>query len=106
MSAAPDGRLRLVSVPGPWSAAIVPVSVFPVPEAERSRLRLALQTWCASCAARLQLTSSTWLQMNQFHLDDGARKMSANGRAWLPVTGLGVWPDRDPPRLWTANDFQ
>ena len=44
--------------------------------------------------------------MSQFHLDGGAQKLSANGRAWLPVTGLGVWPGREPPRLWTRGDFE
>jgi hypothetical protein len=43
--------------------------------------------------------------MTQLHLDHGAQKLSANGRAWLPMTGLGVWPDREPPRLWTSDDF-
>jgi hypothetical protein len=56
--------------------------------------------------ATKNLVAGTWLQMNQLHLDRGAQKLSANGRTWLPMTGLGVWPDREPPRLWTKDDFE
>lgn len=69
-------------------------------------LRSGLQKWCTDICATRNLAGSAWLQMNHFHLDRGAQKLSANGRNWLPVTGLGVWPDREPPRLWTKGDFE
>ena len=97
--------LQTISVPEPWTAAVIPVSGFPVPEDERFRLRESLAEWCAEVAGKNKLTASTWLQMNHMHLDQGAPKLSANGRTWLPMTGLGVWPDREPPRLWTKADF-
>jgi hypothetical protein len=95
-----------ISTPEPWTATLIPVSDFPVPEDERSKLRDALGDWCARLAGNNNLAPSTWLQMNHFHLDQGAQKLSANGRTWLPMTGLGVWPDREPPRLWTKADFE
>ena len=97
--------LQSIPAPEPWTAAVLPVSSFPVPEDERSILREKLAEWCAEVAGKNQLTASTWLQMNHMHLDQGAPKLSANGRTWLPMTGLGVWPDREPPRLWTKADF-
>jgi hypothetical protein len=95
-----------VPVPEPWTAVVVPVSAFPAPEDERAELRSALRGWSAKLAARNKLIPGTWLQMTQLHLDQGAQKLSANGQIWLPMTGLGVWPDREPPRLWTRDDFE
>jgi hypothetical protein len=97
--------LQSVPVPEPWTAAVIPVSAFPVPEDERLRLREGLAEWCALVAGTNELTATTWLQMNHMHLDQGAPKLSTNGRTWLPMTGLGIWPDREPPRLWTKADF-
>lgn len=98
--------VKPVALPEPWSAAVISVSAFPVPEPERSLLRNALQRWCAQMMATGNLVAGTWLQMNHLPLDRGARKLSAHGKAWLPMTGLGVWPDRESPRLWTKDDFE
>lgn len=32
-------------------------------------------------------------------------RLSEHGREWLPALGLGVWPDREPPKFWTMDDF-
>lgn len=110
MSASVPSRRRelpvqRLSVPDPWGAFVIPVSAFPVPENERTELRSALAGWCSQIAAKHKLTPSAWIQMAQLPLEKSTSKLSANGRAWLPMTGLGVWPDREPPRLWRRADF-
>jgi hypothetical protein len=43
------------------------------------------------------------------HLDyegGGSMRLSSHGREWLPRLGLGVWPDRQPPTIWTKEDFR
>ncbi|HEV2401147.1 MAG TPA: hypothetical protein VGS27_29710 [Candidatus Sulfotelmatobacter sp.] len=40
------------------------------------------------------------------HKDGSAIKFSSKGREWLPKLGLGVWPDRPAPAIWTRDDFE
>ncbi|HEY6370007.1 MAG TPA: hypothetical protein VIX37_05470, partial [Candidatus Sulfotelmatobacter sp.] len=42
----------------------------------------------------------------QLHIGDGSARFSQHGREWMPALGLGVWPDREPPTLWTKQYFQ
>jgi hypothetical protein len=45
-----------------------------------------------------------FLQVN--HLGKaGSARLVERTREWMPEMGLGVWPDRDPPTLWTHADF-
>ena len=102
-----DGFRRIVPVPtsAPWAACILPVSGFPVTEKERELLRGAVVDWVLGMAAKERLTLATWIQMSPLHKSGGARMLSQHAKSWLPETGLGVWPDRDPPRLWRDDDF-
>lgn len=91
--------------PQPWEAFILPVEGFPLPEAQRRHLRGFIHQLVSSLTLRHQFTPTTWIEMSQIHHDDGSRILAANARAWKPQMGLGVYPDREPPRLWTKNDF-
>ncbi len=46
------------------------------------------------------------MQLNQLHLDDGVQRIGDHGREWIPQVGLGVWPDRPAPTMWTMDDFK
>lgn len=97
--------IQEIGVPEPWSAAIVKVGKYPIVHDERKYLNQKILRWWQPFASKQKLTSSTWIQMNALHLERGSNKLSENGRTWLPMTGLGVWPDREPPRLWSSKDF-
>ena len=93
------------SVDRPYTAAFLPVEQFPVDPRVRRELAENLIAWLEEMQAGTPLKSLTWLEMNKLPPDQGGPKVSANGRLWLPETGLGVFPHRPPPRLWSANDF-
>src|SRR5689334_17088497 len=38
---------------------------------------------------------------SQFPNRETTHLFSDNARKWFPQMGLGVWPHRQPPRLWT-----
>ncbi len=45
------------------------------------------------------------IQYNQLNRGGASRIMSANFMAWGIDNGLGYWPEREPPTLWTEEDF-
>ncbi len=45
------------------------------------------------------------IQYNQLNQGDASSIMSANFMAWGIDSGLGYWPEREPPTLWTEEDF-
>jgi hypothetical protein len=60
--------------------------------------RLAIEAW--------NLTPEFSIQVNCLHLGDGATRIQNNGRAWIPMIGLGIWPGRQAPTMWTDADFR
>jgi hypothetical protein len=57
-------------------------------------------------ASKLPLTHEVYLQMTQIERPAGPLLLSKNGPRWLPSPGVGVWPDKDPPRSMTARDLE
>lgn len=45
------------------------------------------------------------IQYNQLNRGNASSIMSANFMAWGIDSGLGYWPEREPPALWTEEDF-
>jgi hypothetical protein len=81
------------------------VSSFPVPEKELSVVRGFLAQLIASISTRDSLSSEVFIQFDQLNVGGAAQLLAAHGRQWMPETGLGVWPDREPPRIWSIQDF-
>ncbi|HUA84823.1 MAG TPA: hypothetical protein VMB85_13250 [Bryobacteraceae bacterium] len=52
------------------------------------------------------LTPDLFLQVAQLHLAGGSSIFAAEASEWNPTMGLGIFPDRDPPRTWTREDFE
>jgi len=98
-------RLAPVAAPSPWQAAVLPLSSFPVPEAELGPVRILLQKLVRAFATEGS-TLETFVDFANLHLADGAAHLSKHGRHWIPAMGMGVWPDREPPTGWTVEDFQ
>jgi len=98
-------RLRPIEVPKPWEAYLIPVSAMPVPDDERDSLRGVLSKLTTRAMQEWKLVAEVGLQVNQVHLEDGPDLLTKFGREWIPQLGLGVWPDREPPKGWTQEDF-
>jgi hypothetical protein len=95
---------RVVCAPRPWAAYVVPVSGFPLAEKDVEPLRRWLGQLTNAAAKRWSLFSEVFLQITQIHIGNGERRLPLYGRQWIPETGLGVWPDREPPALWTMDE--
>ncbi|HLH05058.1 MAG TPA: hypothetical protein VKX25_19980 [Bryobacteraceae bacterium] len=101
-------RLRLIPQPSPDSidTLLLPVSAFPVPTQELEILQhfvLGLYDYLRSHAA---LESAVFIQVEHLHRAGNAQRFSSNAAHWLPMLGLGVWPDREPPHSWTREELE
>ncbi|HUA20141.1 MAG TPA: hypothetical protein VMB25_15440 [Bryobacteraceae bacterium] len=98
-------RLIPIATPEPWQSAVLPLSSFPTPVEELGPVRAFVGELVRRLAASAP-TVETFIQFESLHLADGASHVSRNGRQWMPMMGLGVWPDREPPKIWTVEEFQ
>jgi hypothetical protein len=105
-SAREHPRVTFLEAPESFEAAFIPMDQFSAGSEDFRRLHLFLGGWIDKLAAQHHLTASSWIQMTNLHQGDTAQQLSKNGARWRPELGLGVWPDREPPRLWTQADFQ
>ncbi len=94
-----------VLLPAPWEGALIPVSGFPAPEDEARLLRQLVGEVARSLAQQWKLSSQVFIQLVPMLSGVGAPQVTENGRKWIPMPGLGVWPDREPPTLWTAEEL-
>lgn len=98
-------RLRQLRAPSPWEGALLPLSAFPVPEDELVPARAFLQRLVTELMRTSPLIE-TFIRFAHLHLGDGPSRLSGHGRLWMPMMGLGVWPDRKPPTTWTLEELQ
>ena len=97
--------LRGLELPSPFEAFVLPATKFPVPEREYSAIRGFLNKFMAMLTARWKLSLEVFIQLEQFD-DQAARDaFRPHAASWIPEVGLGVWPDRDPPAIWTQDEF-
>jgi hypothetical protein len=84
-------------------AYMLPVSGFPIPEGELHGARWLLDVLTSELTTRKGAVIDVFLQLFQF---SGAKdQLHRSAPRWRPKLGLGVWPDREPPSLWTREDF-
>ncbi|HZU08617.1 MAG TPA: hypothetical protein VFA02_01840 [Pseudacidobacterium sp.] len=91
--------------PGPFDAALVETGRFPDHEETPEFVRNELRPWLRKLAHEHSLQPAAWIQGADLHEGNAADLVRKHGAQWIPETGLGVWPDREPPRLWSAEDF-
>ena len=46
-----------------------------------------------------------FVQVMPLQNGESAYLFSDHAKDWIPDMGLGIWPHRDPPRMWTKDDF-
>jgi hypothetical protein len=97
--------LRPIPTSAPWNAYFLQVSSFPVPEGELPLVTSFLRGLGIALARLSKLNSMVFIQLEQLHLGDGFARFTQHAREWMPEVGLGVWVDRDPPAVWTGEDF-
>lgn len=89
----------------PYEVYVLPVSQFPIPEMERLAVRDFLDALSAVMRQTFRLRAEIFLQLNQLRLDGGPLILEQHAAEWMPLGGLGVWPDRESPRVWKPEDF-
>ncbi len=98
-------ELQPIERQGDWQAYLLPVSAFPTPKQELWTAKSFLTALVGAARKQWGLNAETFIQVFELHIGDGADLIAANGAAWVPTPGLGVWPDRKGPRFWTIDDF-
>jgi len=98
--------IRMVHAEPPWEACLIPVPGFPVPEKDLTPVGETLRRVSGELAKGQGKAQEVFIQFNQLHVRGGANLLSEHGREWMPQPGLGVWPSREAPTLWTKEDFE
>jgi hypothetical protein len=102
----PLWKTNWIDVPRPWYAVHIALPSVPLESSLRPELREKLSLVMAALRKDSNLQLSTWLLLDTLHENNEVRKIAANGRRWIPDVGLGVWPDREPPRMWSDADLK
>ena len=108
MSATTDSSLTTVRALGrqhDFYAYVLPTGDYPVATSERERYLGILADSLETLDALDGGSPENLLQVWKLHHEGASKQVSINGRAWIPVTGVGVWPDREPPHVWTVEEF-
>ncbi len=98
-------KVRVFPSEGPWHYASLMVPGFPLKSPLREDLRSTLWTAIEAVRGAQILQLSVWLLMDSLHKDGAVHALSRHGAEWLPDFGFGLWPDREPPRMYEERDF-
>jgi hypothetical protein len=90
----------------PLEAYLLPVSGFPVPPVELEPVKTLLRKVTARLIEMWRFSLEVFIQFENLQLAQGTARLCERARFWMPTVGLGVWPSRPAPTLWTRADFQ
>jgi hypothetical protein len=97
--------IRILHCPEPAEAVLIPFSAFPAPPHELETRCDFVNRLTATLRSRWSLESEMFLYIPRLNRGGGNQKVAAHAQAWSPKQGLGVWPSREPPKLWTKEEF-
>jgi len=96
--------LEWTLAPRPCEVWVLPAT-FPLAEPELTAVRSFLTRFSDAAGRAFGLRPEVFLQFAQLHVGDRAAMLSEHAGVWRPQQGLGVFPDRKPPTLWTVEEF-
>jgi len=96
---------KLMPLATPFELIYLPVSAFPLAEPESRLIGRFLDQFISKAAARWRLNSEVFLQLEQLHGGDCRLRYAKHAREWMPEIGIGVWPDREPPAVWSREEL-
>ena len=92
------------TLPGGWSGYEIPVHL-PIKDATANEtLKNALWTLINRLHPH-EVQPSIWFLMDSLHKDNAVLTLSRNARTWMPIQGIGLWPDQPPPRTMSGKDM-
>jgi len=97
--------IRVLPCAEPAEAVLVPFSAFPPPQHEREVRVDFVHRLGAALRSRWSLESEMFLYIPRLNRGGGNAMLAARAKDWSPKQGLGVWPSREPPKLWTKEEF-
>jgi len=97
--------IRALPCAAPAEAVLIPFSAFPAPRNELETRGDFVQRLVAALRSRGTLESELFLYVPRLHRGGANQKVAAHAQDWSPKQGLGVWPSREPPKLWTKEEF-
>lgn len=89
----------------PAEAVLIPFSAFPPSPHEREVRVDFMQRLVAALRSRWSLDSEMFLYIPRLNRGGGNAMLAAHAQQWSPKQGLGVWPNRESPKLWTKEEF-
>ena len=95
--------LERLPCPAPYNACLIRTSELPVANEELETLSSLVGSLTAFASATWHLQFEVFAQLTQF--SRGKEALRKYREAWRPALGLGIWPDRPSPMLWTREDF-
>lgn len=102
----PGLLVRALAAPESWYAAGLPVQGFPATPDEIAAAAELWDTAAGFCRQKGKLQSEVAVQIICLHHADGPARMMKNGAKWMPMVGLGVFPNEPPPTIWAPADFE
>jgi len=100
-------RIRLLGRQRQFYGYLLPQDSYPVATAERERY-LANFSELLAAVHKLHggVRQECLLQVWKLHHEAASKQVSGHGAAWMPVVGVGVWPHKEPPHVWTVEEFK
>jgi hypothetical protein len=90
-----------------WNAGILKVSALPISAREEADFRAAAQILYERLETEHRdSVQEVFFQFHAFNPGHDVELLMKYGPNWMPDFGLGIWPEREPPRLWTKEEFE
>ncbi|HUO30570.1 MAG TPA: hypothetical protein VMU80_15200 [Bryobacteraceae bacterium] len=96
--------LEWIPMVEPWEAVFFHVEDFPLAPQELRTLRRLWLSFRHLWVDKGSLSTEVLIHTARMEAR-GAERFRQYARAWMPQPGLGVWPDRPPPRLPSQADL-
>jgi len=100
----PHIKAYIRSLPDPWALLSISVQEFPVPDEDRAPL-IAFLHGLHQILSGQSLASDVFMQVWKVRPEAGSEILEEHMGEMALTRGIGIWPDREPPRGWTTEDL-